>query len=606
MALRRRDLEHEQRPDLAVVPAPPRRPRVAPAIALVVLLIGVLVAPVIRAALVPVPPAERPRPVLASAIGALDPMNPMPPWQRPKSPRPVGGIAFVSCTHLWEAMPDGSSPHRVLDMPGIASPTFSPSGRTIAFLAPDGNEQAIYMTAATGGRVVEVGPIAHEGTGPPAAVTNLTWSPDGRELLLSLVTPAQNLWRGGSVLYALHLATGRITRVARAYPAPFFVDGHLAYNAIVRGGPSVVAMWHHRARIQPRLSRPGRTLSVATVPSGWSAAGPGAAVLKAGPNGAKRLEIKRYGYDKHGLLTVKAPPDHQFAPLTRPQISQDGARVSIGLVDSGGQQDLGMLDTATGRWTVTNYAWQPAASTIPTSTGPPGARRAIRTAGDLLRLWDDGPREAALLLGHRPRKGLLPFTHIQYVAHPAVREGTRWIVDASVFGDVKGTPLAYRDVAVTVYAAKGRLRAAITPSSPVIPIATVDEAVAFIRHMIGSSVVPPVDLPAGMSLAGYPLYANSFGGHSTAQLNLKARGGRGMTISYGNAYFQSCGEVDGHAGAVGSAPALRAHLGDQFQVLWPATKKSYPGRGARYGVFGYGVSKATVMRVARGMEAERS
>jgi hypothetical protein len=342
------------------------------------------------------------------------------------------------------------------------------------------------------------------------------------------------------------------------------------------------------------------------VPSKWSTIGPSAAVLKAGPNGAKKIEIKRDGYDRHGLLTVKAPPDHRFAPLTRPQISQDGARVSIGLVDSSGQQDLGILDTATGRWSVTNYAWQPAASTIPTSTGPPGARRAIKTAGDLLRLWDGGPRKAALLLGHRPRKGLLPFTHIQYVTHPPAKVGKHWIVDASVIGDTKGAPFSYRDVAVTVYAAKGRLRAAVSPSSPVTPVATVDQAVAFIRHLIGPSAVAPLGLPAGMSLSRYPLYANSFGGHTSAQLNLQGSGGASMTISYGNAYFQSCGEVDGHAAAVGSAPALRAHLGNQFQVIWPATKKSYPAHGAHYGVFGYGVPKATVMRVARGMEAERT
>jgi len=76
------------------------------------------------------------------SVTALPPLLPAPSATWPRSARPIGGIVFVRCTNLWTANADGSSARRLLMMPGLASPTVSPDGRSIAFLgtAAEGNQ----------------------------------------------------------------------------------------------------------------------------------------------------------------------------------------------------------------------------------------------------------------------------------------------------------------------------------------------------------------------------------------------------------------------------------------------------------------------------------
>ncbi|HKZ76345.1 MAG TPA: hypothetical protein VJ259_06740, partial [Actinomycetota bacterium] len=78
-------------------------------------------------------------------LTSLDAFAGLPESAWPKSPSPVAGLAFVRCTRLWTMLPDGSGAHRILSMEGVASPTFSPDARTIAFLAPRPDGSQVWM-----------------------------------------------------------------------------------------------------------------------------------------------------------------------------------------------------------------------------------------------------------------------------------------------------------------------------------------------------------------------------------------------------------------------------------------------------------------------------
>ena len=155
-------------PPSAPVAAALRGRVVLPLIGFVVLVAAVAVPATLAGRHERAAPAERPptEHVLASEIGALDAVPGFPETAWPRSGAPVGGMAFVRCTNLWISLPDGSEQHRLLNMPGLASPAFSPDGRTIAFLAEREGEQEIWMAAADGSKTDVVGSVASGGSPP--------------------------------------------------------------------------------------------------------------------------------------------------------------------------------------------------------------------------------------------------------------------------------------------------------------------------------------------------------------------------------------------------------------------------------------------------------
>src|SRR5919106_146351 len=117
----------EGKPQLHLVEPPPPRGRPVAAAALVIMLAGLLGLPAADAFLdgPPAVPRFEARSVPAARLGELPPLPWVPESARPRTPRPFAGIAFVRCTRLWTALPDGSHERRIVAMTGISSPTFS-------------------------------------------------------------------------------------------------------------------------------------------------------------------------------------------------------------------------------------------------------------------------------------------------------------------------------------------------------------------------------------------------------------------------------------------------------------------------------------------------
>src|SRR5437870_2121483 len=116
----------------------------------------------------------------ALTLRSLDALAPLPAAATPTSRYPIGGMAFVRCTNLWTARPDGTGERRRLNMAGLSSPTFSPDGRPIAFPAQGSSAQGIWMVGADGSNPRLVGPITRRGASPGVG-SGLPWAPDGRQ-----------------------------------------------------------------------------------------------------------------------------------------------------------------------------------------------------------------------------------------------------------------------------------------------------------------------------------------------------------------------------------------------------------------------------------------
>lgn len=623
------------RPKLRLVPAPPAAgtpPAGRPVAALlfVVLLAGALGFPAAHAALdePPAPARWSHRPLPGSLVATLDPLRPISGGDRPTSSEPAGGIAFVRCTRLWTALPDGSHARKLLELPGIAAPAFSPDARTIAFIGPAEDGQGIYMIGADGSELTFVGAITSGGVAPNARAMNLTWAPSGRKLAFALFDPSVDVWSGGSSVWSLDVETGEIERLASAAPAPFFVGDQVAYARWNDGGTS---FWSRRRadggeHAQRRMNTSWMDLTAALVPERFSNAWTfkrGVVVLRRAAEDELQLVVKANRWERKIKAIHTAPRGYVLSARSRVAIAQDTSRVLVDLVDRDGGSSLGLLDLRTGRWNVLPYAWDGAATPAPTASGPVGGPRAAGLAGDVLGAWRRGGSWAAALLAPDRDRDLFGMRRFSYIVGTPVRSGDGWQVPATVYGKDGGRHLFRRAVVGIRRTDDGRLTADVgAPSAPQ-PIASIDDAVAFAAEALGDEIAFawPTNLPLGTTLnARWPVDGYSWEGSTVMSIHMLVPSPDGdgtdpLSISFGDVSFNlGCGgENDPEEGEVAGAAALFDHVAFDYrergervrqrtdQVLWPATLEARDR--ALYSIYG-DVSKATVAALAANMQAQ--
>jgi hypothetical protein len=570
----------------------------------------------VGATAVPLPPSD---------VDHIDLVAPVPEERWPKSRHPVAGMAFVSCTHLWTALPDGRGKRRVLEMDGISSPTFSPDGRAIAFLRSSARGQEIWLTAADGSGVLRVGSLLEDGRPVPDSAVSLAWSPAGGRIALALFRPAEDLSHGGSVVWVLDLSTGSFERVAEGWPVPFWLGRGLTVASWSRGysGPRFDVTsgpgWLQEEASRLSVSEDYRALTAGLVPQTrfpWAPATAGLtmALLRRGTDGRVELAVKANPWSNRKARVVEPPPGFGIADLARLAVTQDGSRVLVDLVDlrdhlvdlrNGEQRPvLGIVDPGTADWTVLPYSWHPAASPIPVVVGPLGAQRAVSTAIDLLQYWNRFPDRRATILVGRKDSLLLPFRSISFVVDPPHRGERGWDVPAFAFGPGPDG-FGYRQLVIHVESERGRLTAEPRAASPVRSIRTVGDALAFLGAALRVDVPPSDALPAGATLARRPVDVYGNGRETrTGDLYLKVPSAgeaeHDLLIQFGRSWFTlGCGGVEGDPIQVGESPALLGRFESNRQVIWPAT----PARPE--GVFGvYGrLPTRTLLAIAEEIEA---
>ncbi|MEA2486493.1 MAG: hypothetical protein QOF16_147 [Actinomycetota bacterium] len=608
MAVRRWELEDlVAGPVVSLVDPPVRRGRPVIAATFVLLLICTLAAPIaLGKTPAPVAPSA-PRTIEASSITSLDRFRPFPGTRQPKSAAPAPGILFVSCTHLWSARSDGSGAHRLLDMPGVTSPTFSPSARTIAFFASSGAGQALYLASATGTHVTRVGSLSSDGRSLDAGATGLQWSPDGKRLAFALVTPAYDYWSGGSEIWTLSLGSGRFRRVGSGAPTPSYVVGRLMFAEWIDGKP--------RLSLGPNANRifVGRSArAIALAPGRLSTPGMDVAVVRVA-HGRSVFKLRHNLFRHRPGLLVRPPSGERVPNGTEPALTQDGTVMYSTLKDRSGQLDLGIYDIARRHWSVRNYAWSAATSPAPTATGGRlGARRAVTMAGELVRFWGRGAITERLLTGGPVDKGLIPFEHQSYATGDPTKIGRGWSVPILVYGSGdRGHTAVYRDIDVRVQLRGTRLKAHPIARGPVVKIETIPQAIALLQKWVTSPVVAPV-LPAGTTLSRYAISMWTYRGQTTGQLQLRlppggstdqGPAGPNVTLAFGAAYFSGCGGIHAEPLRLGDQPALSGSQTGFNSIVWPATRRSYRNsNGAEFGVSG-DVRRKIVLDFATQMEA---
>ncbi|MFN2594213.1 MAG: TolB family protein [Actinomycetota bacterium] len=542
--------------------------------------------------------------VAISPITAIDRIHPIAIKRLPKSAAPNVDILFVSCTHLWAAFPDGTHAHRILDMPGISSPTFAPSGRTIAFLASSGEGQGIYVADATGGNLRRVGYLRRDGESLDSPATALEWAPDGRRLAFALLAPSDDR-AAASTIWTLNLSTGRFDKQGSGLPVPTFIYGQLTYP-IWDDGKATLFKAHKSARVFT-----GRhPLAVAAAPGKLVTPGKNLAIVRA-VHGKRVFRLRHDAYRHIAGQLVKPPPGERIAHSSRPALSQDGMTLYSTLEDGADQLDLGIYDIARRQWSVRDYAWSPATSSTPMTTSEPiDARRAVMTTDDLMRLWARGPVSERLLTGGHFDQSLLPFRP-NFATGAPFESGDSWIVPVVAYGRLRsGFSYGYRTLNVHVFTEHRRLIAQPEPTGPIVPLDSVAAAAALLQRWVSTPVVVP-SLPAGTRLDRNPISMWTYRGQTTGQLRLRVPstaptrrwGPPTVTLAYGGAYFAGCGEVHGKPKTLDGAPALIGHQAGSNSMVWPATRRSYRhSNGVEFGVSG-NVPAAMVEQLAAEIQA---
>ena len=611
----------QRRPSLELVPAPPRGGRVIPAVVFVALLVGAIGYPTIRAATAPGPAPIRwsPRPASLAMIDSLDLVRPITGGGRPTSREPLGGVLFVRCTNIWAALPDGSHARKLLEFPGISTATFSPDAKTIAFVAPRAGAQRLFMVGADGAGLTEVGAFTSDGSAVEAQVMNLAWSPRGDRISFALLDAAHDPWTGGSTIWRLHGRTGEFERIGAGWPSPALVDGRVAYAGwVTRGderGPSFTSLRGAARPASKRLSSPNPDLIFGATPTSLSdswASRRGAVVLRDDGFGTLELAVKSTAWRKKVIATHAPPPPHLFFDQGRISVSQDSRFATVDLVDPNGERDLGILDLESGEWSVLDYAWSGSASPAPTASGPVGARRIARLAGDLFETWGPrGPYSAAMLLADDP-DDLIEGRRGGYVVGAPEKTDHGWAVNATIYRRNEGRFRYQHALARFTRTVDGRLEAQATPTSKPRPLETVADAKRFLADVIGDErFVWPSYIPEDATLnQRWPVDVYSWDGDMTATAHLVLpriegqRQRKSLNIAFGDVSFSlGCGgENDPEEQAVGEAPRLFDHIGRgdwaTRQVLWPATMEA-PDTGF-YSIYGE-LPRATLIRIAESM-----
>ena len=593
MALRERDLyvgRPVAKPTLAVVPPPPRRHPVA-ATVFVILLCAVLSVPIASAVMdgPPAPPFQRPRPIAAGAIPTLDKLGPV--GRPPRSAEPLAGIAFVRCTGLWAAEPDGSNPRRLLAMSGISSPEFSPDARTIAFVRMDGSGQSLWLASADGHESRRLGTIASGGAGIDARVTGLAWSPNGDEIAFALTDGTYGPLAGGSAIWSLDVTSGTFRRVASGWPAPTWHRKKVVVAGYESSDLQITQVGGHERVVDPLNSLHDDVAAAVVPPGWWNASRNGAAILRGTRDGFE-LAI-RTGWNQRDRLVVEPPPGYRFARFAQPTINQDGSRVAIDLIDPGAGRDLGLLDTETGKWDLLDYAWEPSASPTPTILGRISRNEARVAADMLMNAWARRWTRAEMLTHGPTPRSTFPWERFAWAVDDPYRSSGRWVVPLVAYTYTRSDDrYEYRSAEVTVRRIDGRLTATPTEVGPVVPVVTLQDAHAFAEAVVGRPLPNLPSLPAGTYLANrYALNASSWDGLTQATFlavapATKTSRKRDMTFAFGEglSFTMGCGgAVDPDPVAVGQYQGLADRSGRMRQIIWPATEEDPTGPLSIYG-----------------------
>lgn len=542
----------------------------------------------------PIGPSARAEAIRAPTLRAITRLDPLPGFSElPKSERPIGGLVFVRCTNLWSAWPDGSHAHRLLSMRGLASPTFSPDARTIAFLAEGSGGKELWTVAADGSETLRLGVLTRGGEPVRAIVKGLTWSNRGDRLAFALY-PVPRLRGTSATIWTVDLSTGRFRRLGSGEPVPFWMDGAL----FVPDGGGVTLLdgrgWQRRAA--ERMSSGDPVASLGLAPGWWARQRDTAVIVRA--DEGLRLAV-RGNWAKKDAVSVEPPRGYRIDPSLRPA-ALEGGPVAVTLLDRQGGRDLGLLHVDEPPWwSIVDYAWEPSWSPAPPALGPIEAQRAAQLVQDLLWAWDDKDPERASLLLERDRDvGLAPFAGMGHVYDAPERTASGWTVPVTVFGRIDHR-YGYRDLEVELVETEGRLAAVPRAISDIEPIRTIDEAAAFLERILSVDVLPPAGLPAAARLAKDAVSAWTWGGRTSGSLNLEVPSGDGwawLTVNY-EAYGFGCIQPYPVTLATGT-PALATDYG---QVGFPAGRD---GTTATYQISGE-LATATLLEIATAMDRER-
>lgn len=550
-----------------------------------------------------------PRALPGAMVEDLDPLPPLLKSQRPKSSEPLGGIAFVRCTRLWSALPDGSAPTRLLEMSGVASPTFSPDAKTIAFIR---NGSEIWMVSADGRNVRRIGALKHDGEFLQGTIaTSLTWSPTGRFLAFALMSPGQDMWSGGASIWKLDIHEGNLTKEGSGWPSPTWRRHRIVFSGWNGDDGPLIGTGNDRD--DRKLSRDG-TPYAATFNNGswWDLWDRGTVVLKE-VDGELMLGYRTRASQRKDLLLIKAPSGFVFTRHSRPALSQDVGRIVVDLAGRRGDVASGIFDLRNETWTVLDHAWDPATSPAPTISGPLGAKRAFGAANDFLNSAPRGTRQSQLLLDGEipgdifPNKGWgrnaigEPIRSDLERAAEEKRKRGAWDVPAMIYGPLKGA-FGYRNLTIRVGRDEGRLTVRLQDVSPVSRIESIEDAVGFLRAALpGIDVPAPAGIPEGARLdPKYPVEAYTWDGlgYGLIRLELPKEGKHDfLAFGYGDVSFSiGCGGA-GHLEEedVSGTPGLSGRVGDTRQILWPATRKEQ--EDALYTVYGT-LPKDELMEIA--------
>ncbi|HXF72032.1 MAG TPA: hypothetical protein VNO79_05405, partial [Actinomycetota bacterium] len=478
----------------------------------------------------------------------------------PASAEPVAGMAFVRCTSLWTALPDGSAPRRILEATAIGWPTFSPDGRSIAFVAERPGGPELWVAAADGSRVEAVGPLG--GPGLSGRVGGLAWSPDGRTLAFAVAEGD-----GLREIWALDLGTGVPERVGVAGGNPAWIGGALVAAEAPPGDDLEILAGDRRERwTVRRMSSPGIDLAGAASPGWWVDGWRHDTAVLREEGSTVELVVRPW---KDGVVPPEGwriDPDGGLAVL-------EGGPVAVTLQDGTGEPSLGLFDpTGFGGWTIRRYAWNPAWSPAPPLDGRPEAARALSLVRQLVWRWDEPAQARLVVAGYRP--GLVRFDDLGAAfGRPDVR-GATVAVPTTAFGRL-GDAFAFRRIAFLVGAEDGRAVVRVGAAGPIRRIRTVADAVRFLDRTLTVPVLAPAGLPAGTRLARNAVDAWSWRGRTEGSLNLSVPtpGGRAtLTVRYGSAGF-GCGPSPVPIELPTGTPAIAtdpSESGTYSQVAWPS------------------------------------
>ncbi len=529
---------------------------------------------------------------------SLDPIAGLPETAWPRADAPSAGLAFVRCTNLWSMLPDGSGAHRLFSMPGLSSPTFSPDGRTIAFLAVRPESQQVWMAAADGSRLLQVGTLRTGGRPTPAAA-GLTWSPDGTRLAFAMAPSTGTAWS----VWILDVAAGEFEQVGTGGPAPFWTDRSLL-DASAEASPNFRVLVGHDRWVARRLSSDGEDVAAALSAGWWTDAWRKDTAIVRTTAGLPELVVSSRPGQRNGLVTT-APSGERIAPFARPAVLEGGP-VAVTLIDGQGGKDLGLFDPATGWWTVLDYAWDPAWSPAPPAPGSLEAAAAASLVRHLLWTWNRFPDRAGLLLEGGGNPHLVSFRRLGFTFSAPERSAGGWAVPAALFGRTDGG-FAFRRVDFHVRTDGGRLVVDPVRIQGLRYVRTIGQAVRLLRSTLTVDVVAPAGLPQGTHLAANALSAWSWGGRTTGQLDLVVPGTPGdpqtLSVFYGQGGF-GCGPSPVPLKLTTGTPAIAsdpAESGSYSQLAWPAGPKDWSGP---FGLSGT-LPRETMIGIAAAMDAER-